>query len=80
MIAGNHHASSHGRILALAAFAVGLATTTLVAQQAPPWTAMNRGSDNIEVLGHLPLGPDENLADMDIEQELGRPYAPHEDH
>ncbi|MEE2899757.1 MAG: hypothetical protein VX815_14955 [Gemmatimonadota bacterium] len=75
MIAGNHHASSHGRILALAAFAFGLTTTTLVAQQAPPWTAMNRGSDNIEVLGHLPLGPDENLADMDIEQELGRPYA-----
>ena len=34
-----------------------------------------RGSDNIEVLGHTPLGPRLSVADMDIEQELSRPYA-----
>ena len=40
-----------------------------------PWTPLSRGSENIEVVGHLPLGPHNNLADMDIEQEPGRPYA-----
>ena len=40
-----------------------------------PWTPLQRGSDNIEVVGHLSLGPHNNLADMDIEQEPGRPYA-----
>ena len=39
------------------------------------WTAMNRGSENIEVLGHLPLGAHLNVSDMDVEQELSRPYA-----
>ena len=39
------------------------------------WTALNRGSDNIEVLGHLPLGPFLNVSDMDLEQEMSRPYA-----
>ena len=47
----------------------------LEAQESPPWTPLNRGSENIEVLGHLPLGPDENIADVDLEQELDRPYA-----
>lgn len=46
------------------------------AQTAPtPWTPLDRGSDNIEVLGHLPLGPRLNVADMDVEQELSRPFA-----
>ena len=39
------------------------------------WTAMNRGSENIEVVGHLPLGAHLNVSDMDVEQELSRPYA-----
>ena len=38
-------------------------------------TALNRGSDNIDVLGHLPLGPTLSVTDMDLEQELARPYA-----
>ena len=47
---------------------------------APPlaaaqWTAENPGSDNITVLGHTPLGPRLSVADMDVEQELHRPYA-----
>jgi len=36
---------------------------------------MNRGSENIEVLGHLPLGAHLNVSDMDVEQELSRPYV-----
>jgi len=79
MIVSTPHSTSRDRVLTLAALVLALATvlstSSLDAQQAPPWTALNRGSDNIEVLGHLPLGPDENLADMDIEQELSRPYA-----
>lgn len=39
------------------------------------WTALQRGSDNIEVVGHLPLGPALSVSDMDIEQELSRPFA-----
>ena len=62
-----------GALLALVVLTV-VAPTPSAAQETP-WTAMNRGSDNIEVLGHLPLGPALNVADMDIEQELSRPYA-----
>ena len=39
------------------------------------WTPLERGSDNIEVLGHIPLGPRLSVADLDLEQELSRPYA-----
>ncbi|MFB6241117.1 MAG: hypothetical protein ABEJ46_06135, partial [Gemmatimonadota bacterium] len=33
-----------------------------------------RGSENIEVLSHIPMPP-ENVADIDIDQEMSRPYA-----
>jgi hypothetical protein len=36
---------------------------------------VKRGSDNITVLGHLPLGGPLSVTDLDIEQELSRPYA-----
>ena len=39
------------------------------------WTPLERGSENIEVLGHLPLGGMHSATDTDIEQELSRPYA-----
>jgi len=42
---------------------------------ASQWTAEKPGSDNIEVLGHIPLGPRLSVADMELEQELDRPYA-----
>lgn len=45
------------------------------AAQDVPWTPMSPGSDNIEVLGHLPLGPRLSVADMDVEQEMDRPFA-----
>jgi len=54
----------------LAAIAV-LAPQGLQAQATP----LQRGSDNIEVLGHLPLGPALSVSDLDVEQDLARPYA-----
>jgi hypothetical protein len=39
------------------------------------WSAAKPGSDNIEVLGHTPLGGRLTVADMELEQELDRPYA-----
>lgn len=59
---------------ALAALATS-APAALAAQDQVPWSPMNRGSDNIEVLGHLPLGPRLSVADMDVEQEMDRPFA-----
>ncbi len=46
-----------------------------VTTAAGQWTAEDRGSDNVEVLGHIPLGPRLNVSDLDLEQELSRPYA-----
>lgn len=45
------------------------------AQYQTPWTELKPGSDNITVLGHIPLGAPLNTMDMDVEQELSRPYA-----
>ncbi len=36
---------------------------------------LDRGSDNIEVVGHIPLGKRLTVTDLDIEQELSRPFA-----
>jgi len=38
-------------------------------------TSLNRGSDNITVEGHKPLGPRLSVMDLELEQELSRPYA-----
>ncbi len=53
--------------------AVGLsASVDVTAQQ---WTPMKRGSDNITVVSHLPLGPKLSVSDIEISQEMDRPYA-----
>ncbi len=39
------------------------------------WTSMDRGSDNIKVVGHIPLGGQLSVMDIDVEQELSRPFA-----
>jgi hypothetical protein len=57
------------------AAALLIAVTTPITAQQVPWSPLKRGSDNIEILGHLPLGARLSVADMDIEQELDRPYA-----
>ncbi|MFQ5678020.1 MAG: LVIVD repeat-containing protein [Gemmatimonadota bacterium] len=36
---------------------------------------LRRGTDNVEVLSHLPLGPALSVGDLDIEQELSRPFV-----
>ena len=55
--------------------ALSIALASPVAGQQVPWSPMNRSSDNMEVLGHLPLGAQLSVADMDLEQEMDRPYA-----
>lgn len=62
--------------LPLLAAAVVFATSYApLAAQAVPWSPLKRGSDNMQVLGHLPLGPRLSVADMELEQEMHRPYA-----
>ena len=57
-----------------------LVATTLVLVVAPreaesQWTPSDPGSDNMEVLGHVPLGHRLSVSDLDVEQELSRPFA-----
>ena len=61
------------RSYAFTFLAVGLLSAAPLAAQ--EWTPLERGSDNIEVLGHIPLGHRLSVADLDMEQELHRPYA-----
>ncbi|MEQ9104507.1 MAG: hypothetical protein RIE53_07390 [Rhodothermales bacterium] len=60
-------------------FALGLALALMApasqAQDETPWTPLEPGSDNMTVLGHIPLGKPLNTKDLDIEQELSRPYV-----
>ena len=37
--------------------------------------SLQRGSDNIEVVGHVPLGKRLTVLDIELEQDLDRPYA-----
>ncbi|MEO0559462.1 MAG: hypothetical protein AAF170_14900, partial [Bacteroidota bacterium] len=37
--------------------------------------SLKRGSDNIEVVGHVPLGKRLTILDMELEQDLDRPFA-----
>ena len=57
-------------ILALAV--VVIASADVTAQQ---WTPEKRGSDNIEVISHIPLGAKLSVSDIEISQEMDRPYA-----
>ena len=54
---------------ALVGVAALLPASPVVAQD----NAEKRGSDNIEVVAHLPLG--ERVSDIEIEQDMDRPYA-----
>ena len=55
------------------ALAVGvIASSDVTAQQ---WTPMKRGSNNITVVSHLPLGPKLSVSDIELSQEMDRPYA-----
>jgi len=50
-------------------------TAAAATEPTPQWTPQQRGSDNIQVVSHLPLGAALSVADIEIEQELERPYA-----
>ncbi|MDE0247810.1 MAG: hypothetical protein OXO56_07745 [Gammaproteobacteria bacterium] len=52
-----------------------LALALVVAPAAGQWTPMTPGSDNMDVIGHAPLGPQLSVADVELEQEMHRPYA-----
>ena len=57
---------------------IALLSSLAISAAAPvsaQWTPLKPGSDNIEVLGHVPLGHRLSVADMDLEQELSRPYV-----
>ena len=54
---------------------VAIALALPSADATTQWTAEKPGSDNITVLSHLPLGPRLSVSDIDLEQELDRPYA-----
>jgi hypothetical protein len=59
-------------LLPFASCLLPLATAPALAQG---WTPIKPNSDNVKVIGHLPLGPAQSVADMDVEQELNRPFA-----
>lgn len=54
-------------------FALLIGVSTVNAQGT--WTPDNRGSENITVEGHVPLGERMSVTDLDIEQEMSRPFA-----
>ena len=56
--------------LLVALVALALLPASLAAQE-----PVERGSDNIEVVSHIPLGAPLTVADIEIEQELSRPYV-----
>ncbi|MEK9509528.1 hypothetical protein WI460_15125 [Gemmatimonadota bacterium Y43] len=60
-------------LVALAQLGAMLALPAIASGQS--WNPLKRGSDNLEVVGHLPVGSRLTVTDMDIEQELDRPYA-----
>ncbi len=59
-------------VLLAPALTLGLASAPELEAQQP---VESRGSPNIEVLAHLPLGGPTTVSDLEIEQELSRPFA-----
>ena len=57
----------------MATLALGLALVTPGGSLNGQQSLEMRGSANIEVVAHLPLGP--SVTDIEIEQDLARPYA-----
>lgn len=56
-------------------FTLFLLLVSLPGVSVAQWTDENPGSDNVTVLGHIPLGPRLSVADLDMEQELSRPFV-----
>ena len=54
------------------ALAAGFSLMSAAAAQFPPG---EQGSRNVHILSHVPLGRKFTVADIELEQELSRPYA-----
>ncbi len=63
------------RVAALAPTLAGVTLLWLASAVAAQENAEKRGSDNIEVVSHLPLGGPGSVSDVEIEQDMSRPYA-----
>jgi len=63
------------RLIPLSILLIAATLASAPAHAQSEMNALNRGSDNIEVLGHQPLGARMSVTDMELEQELDRPYA-----
>jgi hypothetical protein len=59
----------------LAALVTLAVTIPVFAQSETPWTTLKPGSDNITVEAHVPMGPMFSTTDIDMEQEMSRPYV-----
>jgi hypothetical protein len=61
--------------VAFAATLAGLGLFTTTSTLAAQADAEQRGSDNIEVVSHLPLGAPGSVSDIEVEQDMDRPFA-----
>lgn len=52
-----------------------LLSLLLILPASAQWTPDKPGSDNMTVLSHIPLGPRLSVADVEVEQEVNRPFA-----
>jgi len=66
---------SRAAIVAVAILATGVLPAVQSPALAQQWTPEKPGSANIQVVSHLPLGPRLNVSDIEIEQDMDRPYA-----
>jgi hypothetical protein len=62
-------------VVALAATLGGVALLSSTSALAAQDDAEKRGSDNIEVVSHLPLGAPGSVSDIEVEQDMDRPFV-----
>ena len=63
------------RILMLEATLAGLVLFATSSALAAQENAEVRGSDNIEVVAHVPMGAEGSVSDIEISQDMDRPYV-----
>lgn len=63
------------RLLAFTVILTGLALSSTNTPLTAQFNAESRGSDNIKVVSHLPIGAPGSVSDIEIEQDLNRPFA-----
>ena len=59
----------------IVACSIGTIPALLAGQRSTPRPPGLQGSSNVHVLSHLPLGRIFTVSDVEIEQELSRPYV-----